>query len=1022
MTDQLGRVTKITYDSMWNQTCVTLPDGAQTHYRYDKNNRLAGIEDAAGNIVSYTYDGNGNRTGEKDPLGNTIRFTYDASGRLIRVKGEEGAEMSYAYDAEGHVTEAEDALGNKVFLEYDEAGQLVIERSTMGNSREYTYTALGKPESVIDEAGRKTSYAYLPGGLLSEVNHSDGTKESYTYDAAGNVKTYTDRNGFIVTYGYDCLGRVTSLEGSGGERKEYTYDAVGNVTKVTDVYGHATRYEYSLTGQLIKVTDALGNETEYSYDVCDRLVEIRQYGEEAGGTVSGPDGDLVRAEERNRANRTCHVTRYQRNLLGQVEVVTDALGNVERYTYDTKGQLLEKLDKEGYLTKYGYTAQGDVNRIAYADGREVKLSYNPLRQLKEMQDWLGVTKIENDAMGRALRVQYPDGKEVSYSYGKRTGLVYPDGRKVTYRYDSELRLSDLEDGNGTITYGYDNAGRLARKTFSGGMETSYAYDMAGRLSELTHRDREGILDRYSYQYDLIGNKTAIEKQRRGLDEESGIYTYGYDALGRLNAVAKNGGTLREYEYDAFGNRSLLREGGRETAYLYNVLNQLVSRADAVSEETYAYDKRGNLNLIMENGALKNRYTYGTLNRLEQTVNGKGETATYQYNGLGYRTGKCVRGSGPVPERQIQYTIDLTRQYYNLLQKEEGGMTQTYLWDGNVAGMTDGTEHRYYLQDDLGSPIRLLNGSGELTESYGYDEFGQDLYGNQGTVQPFGYTGYQHDGIAETYFAQMREYKPELGRFAGQDIIKGFVIAPYTLNEYGYCWGNPLKWVDINGKEPEDYKYIYYVNNQGAAGNQGHTAFLIVKENGMAEYYSYSTIQGDYLGKIFDSKTDDKEYEGRLYTNVKGNVQQDIPIDVFVREGHVDEHRYANGNWNGRGVKEDPDEFTRGIIIPISDEQGEKIHDAAQQLLYNPGVYNLWSNNCMQVATELIRAGGDDLVLSEDLSWLEEYPLTGAGMYSTMAFGSQFIPNQEYLLATMTAGYYGYEDIVIGKDGENIDDK
>ena len=127
---------------------------------------------------------------------------------------------------------------------------------------------------------------------------------------------------------------------------------------------------------------------------------------------------------------------------------------------------------------------------------------------------------------------------------------------------------------------------------------------------LTHRDREGILDRYSYQYDLMGNKTAIEKQRRGLEEESGFYTYGYDALGRLNEVTRNGGTLREYEYDAFGNRSLLREAGGETTYLYNALNQLVSRTDAVNEETYAYDKRGNLNLIMENGALKNRYTYG----------------------------------------------------------------------------------------------------------------------------------------------------------------------------------------------------------------------------------------------------------------------------------------------------------------------------------------------------------------------------------------------------------------------------
>lgn len=34
---------------------------------------------------------------------------------------------------------------------------------------------------------------------------------------------------------------------------------------------------------------------------------------------------------------------------------------------------------------------------------------------------------------------------------------------------------------------------------------------------------------------------------------------------------------------------------------------------------------------------------------------------------------------------------------------------------------------YYLEDDLGSPVRLINGNGELTENYGYDEFGRDLY-------------------------------------------------------------------------------------------------------------------------------------------------------------------------------------------------------------------------------------------------------------------------------------------------------
>ena len=130
-------------------------------------------------------------------------------------------------------------------------------------------------------------------------------------------------------------------------------------------------------------------------------------------------------------------------------------------------------------------------------------------------------------------------------------------------------------------YGYDERGRLSRKTFPNGMETTCAYDIKGQLTELTHRDREGILDHYVYGYDLMGNKTSIEKQRRGLPEESG-------------------------------------------AYAYNAMNLLIQKTDVMNEETYAYDKRGNLSLILENGDIKNQYLYGVLNRLEQAVTGKGK--------------------------------------------------------------------------------------------------------------------------------------------------------------------------------------------------------------------------------------------------------------------------------------------------------------------------------------------------------------------------------------------------------------
>lgn len=40
-----------------------------------------------------------------------------------------------------------------------------------------------------------------------------------------------------------------------------------------------------------------------------------------------------------------------------------------------------------------------MSRIQYANGREVKNSYNPLCHLQEMEDWLRITKIVTDPLG-----------------------------------------------------------------------------------------------------------------------------------------------------------------------------------------------------------------------------------------------------------------------------------------------------------------------------------------------------------------------------------------------------------------------------------------------------------------------------------------------------------------------------------------------------------------------------------------------------------------------------------------------
>ena len=796
--DKEQNETKYEYDLMWNLTQVKTPDGGVREYIYDKMERLIKVILPNGGNICYEYDADGNRTGMTDPEGNKTSYEYDALNRLVKVTDAEGGETSFGYDKLGNRIWEIDALGNQKTYTYDRSARLISETDCLGNRTEYVRDCLSNVTEIRYPNGSVEKREYDKGGRLKRITNPMGVWEEYAYDGNGNIIEKNTMAGGKYVYTYDYRNRLTAMMTPTGGTRSWKYDVMGRVTALTDENGNRTEYEYSPNGNLISVRDAMGNVAYYDYDTMGHLTAI------------------FRADDKTGVKQK---TTYLYDLMGLPSVVTDALGYEEYYQYNLNGKMIRKTDRDGYVTDYGYTPTGEIGHIDYADGKSVRYEYDALRHLAKVQDWNGEIRIENDVVGRAVKVQYQDGKEVSYTYGKngeRTGIIYPDGRTVRYLYDENLRLSALQDGEDVITYNYDDMGRLTQKNFPNGCHTAYVYNQQGQLETLTHTDKEGILDAYTYRYDLTGNKTAIEKQRRGLPEESGLYTYGYDPLGRLSKVTKDGEMLRTYGYDAFGNRTHMTEGDRETAYTYNAMNQLMSRMDSMSEETYAYDRRGNLSLIMENGSLKNSYTYGALNRLEQAVNGNGEAAAYEYNGLGHRVGVDS-------ETKIRYTIDLTRGYYNLLEKEEAGSRQTYLWDGNVAGMREEKNGQngwsnlskhpdtaYYLQDELGSPIRLLDEEGNTRETYGYDEFGQDLYRNQGQIQPFGYTGYQSDRIAETYYAQAREYRAELGRFAGVDIIKGFAAAPYTLNEYGYCWNRPLRFKDIDGREPYVVEYDFNV--------------------------------------------------------------------------------------------------------------------------------------------------------------------------------------------------------------------
>lgn len=845
--DKEGRETRRRYDRMWNLSEEQSPTGAITRYHYDEDNRLCLLElcsregEEAALVYAYTHDCNGNLLSAK--AGDhtmkeggealcVVSYTYDALNRPVTETDAEGNTTTYVYNREGQMESITDGAGNRRSFAYNAGGECISETDEEGNTTTYTYHASGQISGVKDPAGRETSYEYLPGGRLKTIRYPDGRFLSYAYDKNGNLIKKQDSEGYEITYAYDCMNRLVRAEDNRGRKKGYAYDAMGNVTGVTDALGNTTKYAYTISGKLSAVTDAAGARTEYRYDALDNLVCVCQ---------KGKNGE----EER--------ITRYVRDPFGRTETIIDALGGEEHYTYDALGRVISKTDREGFVTRNSYDGRGNLSGILYGDGKRVELEYDALSRLIQVKDWLGTTSITRDRKGNPVRVLDYEGRETRYewgSLGEKKSMTYPDGKTVHFSYDGMLRPATMGihrkgEEEQTIRYRYDEAGRLSGKEFPEGLKTTWLYNREGQLEELLHEDREGILDHYSYTYDAMGNKTGITRKRRGAEAENGSYGYAYDVLGRLTEVEKDGEVLRRYRYDSFGNRVGMEEAatGRTKDYRYDVLNRLTRLEEQYRGEhhftEYGYDRRGNLTEEWKDGVLLHGYTYGADNRLQTSRNRKGEKAGYRYNGLGDRTGKNVTGRGG-ERREESYLLDLTRPYNNLLAVTGGEKEQYFYWDGNVTAMEEEGRLHYYFPDDLGSPLRVSGfsvepGTGRETGSYltyGYDEFGQDLYREMeeegipnpymetGEGQPFGYTGYRYDRVGGSYFAQAREYRGELGRFCAEDVHWNEYNSIYgnklrhnnepninavrqSLNLYVYCMNSPIVYIDKKGAEAGD---------------------------------------------------------------------------------------------------------------------------------------------------------------------------------------------------------------------------
>ena len=95
-------------------------------------------------------------------------------------------------------------------------------------------------------------------------------------------------------------------------------------------------------------------------------------------------------------------------------------------------------------------------------------------------------------------------------------------------------------------------------------------------------------------------------------------------------------------------------------------------------------------------------------------------------------------------------------------------------------------------------VQLLDESGNVTKTYEYDSFGNEVKPEKKDENPYRYCGEYYDKETEEVYLRARYYEPGVGRFITRDTYTGESDEPLSLHLYTYCANDGVNYVDCDG--------------------------------------------------------------------------------------------------------------------------------------------------------------------------------------------------------------------------------
>jgi RHS repeat-associated protein len=817
--DGNGNSTIFSVDSFGASTSRTDALGRTATTQRDDNGDPTLITDFAGTQSTFTYDARGNLLASirgSNIVGRQIRrFIYDPRfAKPMRFIDSVGARTEFVYTLMGDLAEITDQLRTRTTFEYGDAnciGAVTQLTRAAGDAEEAAQQFEYDPATCnlsrsINGVGDVTAFQYDSSGNISAITEGAGAPEArttaFTYDPMNRLLTATDGEGGVTTFQYDAAGNLVQTQSPTGEMQARTYDVLERIASVNDPISGLATLDYDLQGNLIRTSDAEGGVTQFFYDSLNRTE--RSLDAESGERLFAYDSNSNLTSITDARGET---TAFGYDGFNRVISRVDAGGRERRFTYDVRNNLSGETIIDPDTDRSVRTFFFNYDFLSRLQGRTVlstvdgfiasdQYTYDRLSRLKTARNNNSqVLSFEYDGADRIVRAatdnRVTPATVLNFAYnsaGDRISVADDQGGEALYLFDRAGRMTQVMTPSAqAITFGYDLAGRFDAITFPNAVISDFAYGVDGRLERLVHIAGGTALDDLNYQYDNVGNITAIGELTR-------TRGFTYDLLQQVIA----GGTPTEpetYLYDGEGNRVASH---LSNTHIADETNRLLEDDDF----TYAYDIVGNLisRTKIASGDVT-LYVYDGFNRLSEVTRADGVVVAYFYDALDRRVRKDITATDAsvATTAYIYDGEDIIMEFTGVdVGVNELTLTSRYTHgpdrDQPLAVERGGVTF-FYHADRLGSIRKLTDAAGVTVNAYEYDSFGKRLAATEAVPQPYSFTGREFDPESGLYYYRARTYDPNAGRFMQEDPL-GFGAG--DMNLYRYVENNGVNLIDPAG--------------------------------------------------------------------------------------------------------------------------------------------------------------------------------------------------------------------------------